>query len=251
MRLLSWIVGPKARIPDPEAIYAIGDIHGRDDLLGRLHEIIEADIAAAPPGRQATVVHLGDYVDRGPDSKAVIDRLINRPLRGARSVFLKGNHEDAMLQFLAGNEGAENWLSIGGGATVQSYGVAQLSGGNRSLPSDVIRGRLARAIPPEHLAFLRGLALLHQVGDYLFVHAGIRPGRPIEEQDPKDLMWIRREFLTSRRHHGKFVVHGHAAGNGVVVKRNRICVDTKAYATDRLSCIVLEADSRRFLSADL
>jgi serine/threonine protein phosphatase 1 len=251
MRLLSWLVGPRARVPDPEAIYAIGDIHGRDDLLGRLHEAIEADIAAAPPGRQATVVHLGDYVDRGPDSKAVIERLINCPIRGARSVFLKGNHEDAMLQFLAGKDGAENWLSIGGGATVQSYGVSQLSDSNGSLPPDIIRGRLGQAIPPGHLAFLRNLALLHQVGDYLFVHAGIRPGRPIEEQDPKDLLWIRREFLTSRRNHGKVVVHGHASGNDVVVKRNRICVDTKAYATDRLSCVVLEADSRRFLSAEL
>ena len=249
--MLSWLFGPKAEIPESEVVYAIGDIHGRDDLLARLHESIEREISEGEAERSVTVVYLGDYVDRGPDSRAVIDRLLKRPVKGARSIHLKGNHEDALLRFLDGEEGGKSWLAIGGGATVRGYGVRLRSEDNEALEPAVIRDRLAQAIPPEHLAFLRGLALSHTAGDYLFVHAGIKPGLPLEDQDPKDLLWIRREFLRSRRRHEKVVIHGHSSGSEIVEKANRICVDTTAYATDRLSCVVLEGRERRFISAEL
>lgn len=249
--MLSRLFVPKAEIPENEVIYAIGDIHGRDDLLGQLHASIEADLADSPAGRSATVVYLGDYVDRGPDSRTVIDRLINRPISAARSVYLKGNHEDAMLRFLAGEDGGETWLGIGGGATARSYGVSLRDIDNRALSPELVRRRLNDTIPPQHLAFLQRLRLTYEAGDYLFVHAGIRPGSAIEEQDPKDLLWIRGEFLKSRCRYGKIVIHGHSSGSEIVVRANRICVDTAAYATDRLSCVVLEGQRRRFLTAEL
>lgn len=251
MALMSWLVGPRGRVPDTEVIYAIGDIHGRDDLLMTLHATIEEELAAVPQPREATVIYLGDYVDRGDESKAVIDRLLNHPVKGATSIFLKGNHEDAMLRFIAGDKGGERWLTIGGGATARSYGVALRSGEPEPTAMTLVRKRLAESIPPSHMSFLRGLKMLHEVGDYLFVHAGIKPGRPIDEQNPQDLLWIRREFLNSRRNHGRIVVHGHSAAGQTVVRRNRICVDTAAYATDCLSCLVLEGSSRRFISAQL
>ena len=232
-------------------MYAIGDIHGRDDLLSRLHSVIEEDLAETAQTHEATVIYLGDYVDRGGDSKAVIDRLLDRPLEGVQSVFLKGNHEDAMLRFLAGDKGAERWLTIGGGATARSYGVTLQPAESDSTDLSLVRKHLGEAVPERHKTFLRELKLLHEVGDYLFVHAGIKPGLPLEEQSPQDLLWIRSKFLKSRRNHGRIVVHGHSAAGKTVVRRNRICVDTAAYATDRLSSVVLEGASRRFISAEL
>ena len=249
--MLSWLFGPKAEIPDDDVIYAIGDIHGRDDLLGRLHERIEADLTAAGEAVRATVIYLGDYVDRGPDSRAVIERLLARPVRGAESIHLKGNHEDAMLRFLAGTKGGERWLAIGGGATANSYGVSLRDAGKGTLPVTETRARLNAALPPRHLAFLRGLQLYHEAGDYCFVHAGIRPGLLLAEQSAQDLLWIRGEFLNSRHRHERIVVHGHSSGSEAVVRRNRICIDTAAYATDRLTCLVLSGRTRRFIHADL
>jgi serine/threonine protein phosphatase 1 len=251
MSLKSWLFGPRGRLPDDQLIYAIGDIHGRDDLLALLHGTIEQDLATNVRGRSATVLYLGDYVDRGPDSKAVLDRLIDHPIEGAECVFLKGNHEDAMLRFLGGAEGGDGWLALGGGATAKSYGISLRGNSGEALPTEVARASLSAAVPHRHMAFLNELRLFHQAGDYLFVHAGIRPGRPLEEQDPHDMLWIRKEFLRSRRRHGSIVVHGHASGSKVVVRRNRICVDTMAYATDRLSCVVLEGTSQRFITAEL
>lgn len=249
MAVLSWFLGPKARVPDGEVIYAIGDIHGRDDLLAGLHATIAEELSAeTPQAREATVIYLGDYVDRGRDSRAVIDRLLDNPVPGAKSVFLKGNHEDAMLRFLAGQESGESWLTIGGGATARSYGVSLKSPNGGAVPPGSIRAQLAAAIPERHLQFLKSLTLTHEAGDYLFVHAGVRPGLPFEDQSPRDLLWIRSEFLTSKLNHGKIVVHGHSSGGNTVVKRNRICVDTAAYATDCLSCVVLEGKKRRFIS---
>lgn len=249
MRLMSWLVGPKARAADGEVIYAVGDIHGRADLLTLLHDGIERDLAEIQGDRRATVVYLGDYIDRGPDSKAVIDRLLDNPVKNAGSVFLKGNHEDAMLRFLDGEKGGHSWLAIGGGATARSYGVSLRSPGDDTHTADAIRSTLMQAIPARHLTFLRNLQLSHECGDYLFVHAGIRPGVALDEQDPRDLLWIRGGFLNSRRDHGKIIVHGHSSARRIAVKRNRICVDTMAYATDRLSCVVLNGASRRFLNA--
>lgn len=249
-RMFSRLFGSRGEVPDSEIVYAIGDIHGRDDLLDRLHDSIEQDLSKVPEGYQATVVYLGDYVDRGPDSKAVIDRLIDRPIKAARRIHLKGNHEDALLRFLAGDKGGESWLTIGGGATAKSYGVSLRNPDSGVLPPDVVRAQLHAAIPQRHLDFLQSLTMTYEAGDYLFVHAGIRPGRDLEEQDPRDLLWIRRDFLKSRRRHGKIVVHGHSSHSDVVVKANRICVDTAAYASDRLTCVVLEGERRRFITAE-
>ena len=249
MQLASRLLGTTARVPDGEVIYAIGDIHGRDDLLCRLHQSIEEDLATMAQGRSARMIYLGDYIDRGPDSRAVLDRLLDHPVKGVKCTFLKGNHEDAMLRFLDGKDSGEKWLTLGAGATARSYGVSLRDHQGQALPADVIRTRMSAAIPDRHVTFLRALGLFHAAGDYLFVHAGIRPGRCLEEQAPQDMLWIRGEFLRSRRRHGCIIVHGHAAGSEIVVRRNRICIDTMAYATDRLTCIVLEGKSRRFISA--
>jgi serine/threonine protein phosphatase 1 len=179
--MLSRLVGPRGRIPDTEIIYAVGDIHGRDDLLNRLHAVISEDLAENAQGRRATVVYLGDYVDRGPSSKAVLDCLLDHPIGGADSIFLKGNHEDAMLRFLDAQAGGESWLTIGGGATARSYGVTVQADRSGETSSEAVRTQLNSAIPARHLEFLRKLQLTFQAGDYLFVHAGIRPGRAIDD----------------------------------------------------------------------
>ncbi|WP_193369813.1 metallophosphoesterase family protein [Pelagibius marinus] len=251
MQLLSRLLNSKAKVPDGEVIYAVGDIHGRDDLLGQLHESIEADLQAGEANRRARVIYLGDYIDRGPDSKAVLDRLLDHPVKRAECTFLKGNHEDTLLRFLDGQKGGERWLALGAGATAKSYGVCLRKNGGHPLPTEAIRERMNAAIPQRHLSFLRALNLFQAAGDYLFVHAGIRPGRRLANQDPQDMLWIRGEFLRSRCRHEHVIVHGHAAGRDVVVRRNRICVDTMAYATDRLNCLVLEGTSQRFITSAL
>lgn len=251
MHLLDWLIPRKASVPDGTVIYAVGDIHGRDDLLRRLHESIKADLEKEFPNHRAQVIYLGDYIDRGPDSRAVLDCLLDHPVRGAACTFLKGNHEDAMLRFLDGQESGEKWLLLGAGATARSYGVRLRDQHGQALPADGIRTKLGAALPQRHLSFLRSLELCHAVGDYLFVHAGIRPGRCLAEQEPQDLLWIRDDFLRSRYRHERIVVHGHAASSSVVVRRNRICVDTMAYATDRLTCLVLKGASRRFITSEV
>lgn len=251
MNALNWVFGPRSRIPEAERLYAIGDIHGRDDLLALLHEQIEAEIQDNNLGCSNTVVYLGDYVDRGPSSKGVVDRLLENPVKGARSVYLKGNHEDTMLRFLEGADLAREWLTMGGSATVHSYGLSLRSNSTGQIPLETVRKQLNEAIPVRHHQFFKSLQLYHELGDYLFVHAGLRPGIALEDQAPSDLLWIRKDFLKSRRNHGKLVVHGHAAALRPVTKRNRICVDTAAHASDTLTALVLKGRSRRFLCASL
>lgn len=251
MQFLSWLTPRKARVPNGVVVYAIGDIHGRDDLLSRLHEAIAADFESGRPGRHAQVIYLGDYIDRGPDSRAVLDRLLDHPVQGAECTFLKGNHEDAILKFLDAQEGGNKWLLLGAGATARSYGVRLRDQDGQALPAAAIRAQVSAAVPQRHLSFLRNLKLSHVVGDYLFVHAGVRPGRNLADQETQDMLWIREDFLRSRRRHEHVIVHGHAAASSVVVRRNRICIDTMAYATDRLTCLVLETTSRRFITSEL
>lgn len=226
-------------------IYAIGDIHGRDDLLVRLHEEIRKDARARPAG-SPVVVYLGDYVDRGPGSSRVIDLLVREPLPGFTSVTLKGNHEDMMLNFLDGPP-TLGWLLNGGIATLASYGVR--AGGLALYFADLdgVRCDLCAAVPPAHCRFLRELALMHIVGDYAFVHAGVRPGVDLAAQQPADLMWIRDKFLRSKKDFGKIVVHGHTIADEPQVCANRIGIDTGAFASERLTCLVLEGTRRRFL----
>ncbi|MFP4002282.1 MAG: metallophosphoesterase family protein [Alphaproteobacteria bacterium] len=213
-------------------IYAIGDVHGRDDLLERLYGQIQADAERRYWNRVRRIVHLGDYVDRGPASRQVIERAI-AGLPGFESVCLKGNHEDMMLSYLETGTrwDAEQWLINGGLETLESYGAA-------GEPLDIIAVR--DAIGERHWRWLEGLKLSHREPGYFFVHAGIVPGRPLEEQEEKDLLWIRYAFLNSREDHGVRVVHGHTPVDAPEVRPNRINLDTGAYFSGHLTCAVFD-----------
>jgi serine/threonine protein phosphatase 1 len=247
-RLLARTPVSPPSVGEDRVVYAVGDVHGRADLLMRLHAMIQEDAAAAPPVRRV-LVYLGDYVDRGPASREVIDLLLDGPPRGFEAVHLLGNHEHALLSFLEDISVAPMWFTYGGLATMHSYGLQPMPGDMEN-PQRLrqLQRQLADALPPNHLAFLRGLALHHSEGDYLFVHAGLRPGKPLEEQKAWDLISIRDDFLRSRADHGQMVVHGHSIAEKPQVARNRIGIDTGAYATGRLTCLRLHDTSRRFLS---
>ncbi|HYD99436.1 MAG TPA: metallophosphoesterase family protein [Alphaproteobacteria bacterium] len=235
-----------ARLPDGMRLYAVGDIHGRADLLSLLLDRIAEDAAAAG-ARERVLVFVGDYVDRGPDSRGVVERLVRGALPGFALHCLRGNHEQMMLDFLADAEAGLLWLRNGGGATLASYGLFPPDEDAAGLMS--CRAGLAAALPISHRRFLQGLPLSAAFGDYLFVHAGIRPGRRLADQDPFELMWIRQPFLSSAAEHGAVVVHGHTPCDRPEDLPNRINVDTGAFLSDTLSCVVLEGAERRFLQA--
>jgi serine/threonine protein phosphatase 1 len=237
-------VSPQA--PAGSRIYAIGDVHGRADLLERLRTVIVEDAKWHPIPRNV-VVYLGDYVDRGPDSRGVVEMLTRERLPGFESVFLKGNHEDSLLQFLTDPGIAPAWMAYGGEATLYSYGVRPP---DPRRVEDILAAQktFIQALPPEHLAFMEALKLVHVEGDYAFVHAGFRANVPIELQDPQDMMWIRNEFLWSEADFGKVAVHGHTITDRPEIRRNRIGIDTGAFATGTLTCLVLEGTERRFLA---
>ncbi len=237
---------PTPRIPEGSRIYVIGDIHGRADLLDRLHDRIKADARAHPAARQLAV-YLGDYLDRGYQSREVIDCLLARPLEGFEAIHLRGNHELVMLDFLEDSGIGLNWLMIGGDATLYSYGVAKAPRAGRQDDLDTVQRTFRDALPQSHLDFYRGLETYHVEGDYLFVHAGIRPGVALAKQVPRDMLWIRNEFLDSAADHGKMVVHGHSIVVEPEIRANRIAIDTGAFATGRLTCLVLDGDARTFL----
>jgi len=235
------------RVPDGVVVYAVGDIHGRVDLLDRLLAKIRED-AAARPERRKVLVYLGDYVDRGLESRQVIDHLLSQGDDGIERVFLKGNHEDAMLRFLGDTASGSSWLTFGGDATLYSYGVdvfGQRPKGVEKLT--YIQMQLQEKVPDQHRSFLENLVLHHEEGDYVFVHAGIRPGIPLDQQDNGDLMWIRNEFLGSRDDFGKIVVHGHSIKPEPDVQPNRIGIDTGAFASGVLTALVLSGAERDFL----
>ena len=236
-----------SRPPADTRVYAVGDIHGHSDRLAALQALIVDDAAAAPE-RRRVVVYVGDYFDRGPDSAGVIDRLIRQPLPGFSSVFLKGNHEDIVLRFLDGDlESGANWIAYGGDATLRSYGVDCRD----SMPdfSELVAHQKAFAanFPAGHRRFLDSLSLSHVEGDYAFVHAGVRPGRPLAEQHPADLMWIRDEFHDSDDDHGHVIVYGHTVVPRVVNRSNRIGIDTGAGYGRELTAVVLSETQRLFL----
>ncbi len=233
-----------ARAPDGERLYAIGDVHGCLDRLDALLERIVEDRAGAK-GR-SRLIFLGDYVDRGPDSKGVIDRLRTVKAREPDAVFLMGNHEDAMLEALEGGYAARNWLSFGGVETLASYGV-DIAGDDQNAIDDAIEA-FREAAPEDHLDFIRALALCHVAGGYFFAHAGVRIELPLDRQAPHDLMWIRGEFLDSRLRPDKVIVHGHTPVDAPDDQGWRIDVDTGACYGGALTCVVLDGDTRRFLS---
>ena len=236
-------------LPEDVRIYAIGDIHGRVDLLKRLLARIEEDLgeleARAAP--RTVLVYLGDYIDRGPEAAAVLDLLLQNPL-GLPSVFLKGNHEAMLLAFLEDPEGAWAWLEYGGRETLMSYGLEIPPG---PLPRTALRdlhGELREKLPRDHFAFLQRLRLTWSQGDYLFVHAGIHPGRPFKRQREEDLLWIREPFLSHPGPFEKVVVHGHTPCQRPENLPWRINLDTGACFSNRLTALVLEGESRRFLT---
>jgi serine/threonine protein phosphatase 1 len=233
-------------VPDGTIVYAIGDVHGRADLLGALQDQIAADARASDAGRRVAV-YLGDYVDRGPASRGVIDRLLDRPLPGFESVHLMGNHEAFLLQFLETVAAGPGWMMNGGRATLASYGVAPPA--RITDPEDLAKAQAAlrAALPDDHRDFLQSLSLLHVEGDYAFVHAGVRPGVPLEEQAPSDLLWIREPFLDWSEPFERVVVHGHTIVEAPDIRPNRIGIDTGAFASGVLTSLVLEADRRWLL----
>ncbi|MEQ9643423.1 MAG: metallophosphoesterase [Alphaproteobacteria bacterium] len=239
--------GPKGKtVPPFHRVYAIGDIHGRLDLLDDLLQQIVADREAAKPAR-AVLIYLGDYVDRGPDSRGVIDRLLAPPPDGFDVVHLLGNHEALMLHFLADDRAGFGWLSNGGVATLASYGIEVAGEVYRREDLTALRVELRERLPDAHRQFLQGLGLHHREGDYLFVHAGIRPGVPLDDQTADDLIWIREAFLDSKADHGFVVVHGHSIRQEVVLRANRIGIDTGAFASGTLTCLVLQDDRYELL----
>lgn len=214
--------------PSGTRVYAVGDIHGRVDLLRALHGLIAADAEQGAALRKV-VVYIGDYIDRGADSREVIDLLLDEPLAGFEAVYLRGNHEQALLDFYQDTAITPAWLSFGGDATLYSYHVASPALGDSAERLLQAQSEFKAKLPPRHLAFYRALALHHREGDYLFVHAGIRPGIALETQSEQDLLWIREAFLKSRADHGCIVVHGHSITPRPDSKPNRIGIDTGAW----------------------
>lgn len=232
--------------PPGTRVYAVGDIHGRADLLREINLLIHEDAYRRQAPRNV-IVYLGDYIDRGDAPRGVIELLLNDPLPGFQCVHLRGNHEDILCRFLKDVSVGPNWFAFGGLETLEAYGVA---------PPEPVTGvaELQRAqrdliaqLPADHRNFLRRLPVSHTEGDYFFVHAGIRPGVALKRQSRDDLLWIRDEFLESDETFPKIIVHGHTITAAPDVRRNRIGIDTGAYASGHLTCFVAEGRDWGFL----
>jgi serine/threonine protein phosphatase 1 len=236
----------EAPLSEPRRLYVVGDIHGCADLLDRLIDAIASDLGEMPANECLTVT-LGDYIDRGPASRTVLDRLAGNPFP-TRYIGLKGNHETLLEGFLNDPERAGDWRAWGGLETLHSYGI-DVSSVMRGKDYDAAAAALAAVMPPVHLQFLGSLRLSLTVDRYFLCHAGVRPGIPLHRQREDDLLWIRDEFLDSRADFGKIVVHGHTPTQDPELRPNRINVDTGAFVTGRLTCAVLEGKRVRFLSA--
>lgn len=230
-----------AVLPAHTRIYAVGDIHGRADLLAEIIGRIEDDLQRRPV-KYAFEVYLGDYIDRGPDSKGVLDQLAVRLVR-QRAICLRGNHEAILERFLWNDpQTIHHWAQLGALQTLASYGVVPRSPTGSLTPSE-LRDALLNVFPRTHHLFLQCLRNSFVCGDFLFVHAGIRPNVPIEQQEPEDLFWIRDEFLNSTSSHDKMVVHGHTPVDHPDIRNNRINIDTGAWRTGTLTCIAIEGST--------
>ncbi|PKQ00908.1 MAG: serine/threonine protein phosphatase [Alphaproteobacteria bacterium HGW-Alphaproteobacteria-13] len=235
-------------VPAGRRVYAIGDIHGRDDLFALLIERIEQDSAARGP-MPTTLILLGDLVDRGPESAAVVERARQQEGRWDEFHWITGNHEEAFLLALSGDLEALKFFSrYGGEETILSYGLDQDA--LRRMDWGELAAILPTLVPPEHHAFLNDGKPWVRLGDYLFVHAGIRPGVEIENQKLSDLRWIRQPFLDDTRDHGVYVVHGHTITKEPEHRGNRLGIDTGAYASNRLTAVGLEGDQIWFCTAE-
>jgi serine/threonine protein phosphatase 1 len=231
-------------------VYAVGDVHGRLDLLGPLLHDIAQDVATARAEPRPMLIFLGDYVDRGPDSRGVVDLILQMqtwPKFEVRA--LKGNHEEALLQFLGEPSFGQTWMEHGGAATLVSYGVQPPAQRTDAEAWKPVRDAFAAALPPVHRAFYENLELMVTVGDYAFVHAGVRPGVALEDQAERDLLWIRQEFLAERGRFEKVIVHGHTPTEEPQLTATRLGVDTGAYATGVLTAVRLEGETQQVLQA--
>ncbi len=232
-----WVMGRLPRVSPKTRIYAIGDIHGRLDLLDELLAQIKAHIAAHTDSRPL-FVFVGDYIDRGPSSRETIDRLISHQ-QEHDCIFLKGNHEQVAIRCLSDPSLFERWMRLGGRETLMSYGVTPAPATN---PKQIVelQASFHAALSQAHLRFFRDLKPSFMSGDFFFAHAGVRPGIDLARQLESDLLWIREEFLVSDDDFGKIVIHGHTPTHQVDIRPNRINIDTGAFATGRLTCLVID-----------
>lgn len=226
----------KPMLPEGVRIFAISDIHGCSHLLQPMLRVIDADVAHSRP-RHAIEVFMGDYIDRGPDTRSTLDILVERSRRG-NAVFLKGNHEAFLVRVFEDPSLFEDWIHIGGAQTLMSYGLAPPDL-KRDDPASILRD-LIRAMPGEHLEFLDDLRLSYTCGDFFFVHAGVRPGIALAEQSESDLLWIREEFLRSQEQFSKYIVHGHTPVRTAEILANRVNIDTGAYAAGNLTLMSIQ-----------
>jgi serine/threonine protein phosphatase 1 len=228
------------RLPEGVRVYAIGDIHGRADLLDGVFRRIDTDLARHPVSR-AVEVFLGDYVDRGPASRETLDKLIARG-RSCESVFLKGNHESTMVDFMRNPSVLGDWRQYGGFETLLSYGLVPSMSTAENNQNELSKA-LSEVLPDRHRTFLDSLKSFYGCGDFFFVHAGVKPGVALAKQRDEDLLWIRDEFLLCEDEYEKIIVHGHTPVGAADVRFNRINIDTGAYATGRLTCLMIEEDT--------
>lgn len=237
-------------IPGETRVYAIGDVHGRADLLAKLLNNIAADCSSKAVKNAGftknVLVMLGDLVDRGPASKEVLEifcgTLPEKIEKNFEIIILRGNHEVMMMDFIRGSEDAYDWLGNGGMETLESYGIDP-----HYRDFDELRAEFKEKLPKSHLGLLRKMKLRHRIGDYLFVHAGIRPGIKLAEQNTEDLLWIRHSFLDSVDDFGFVVVHGHSIRPKPEIRNNRIGIDTGAWISGQLCALVLENQNQRFI----
>ena len=235
-------------VPEGARAYVIGDVHGCDTKLQSLLKIIQEDIATSPPVDDIYLVLLGDLIDRGPNSKSVVETLISLNYPHITPIFLLGNHEKIFLDVLSGEISKLNaWMSFGGKATCRSYNVTNL-GAIHYAPEKIV-SKLQASVPKEHIEFLRTFKDYWVLGDYMFVHAGIRPGRALSKQTKKDLLWIREPFLSSRSRHQHMIVHGHSIVKEAEFHINRIAIDTGAYNGGALTCLRLQGSTQSTLQS--
>ena len=234
----------RPRVPEGVRIYAIGDIHGRADLLDKVLKRIDADLATNPVPL-AIEVYLGDYIDRGPASREVLDQLIARN-RTFRTVFLKGNHETYLTSFVTNPPILEDWQRYGGLETLMSYGLTPTINADANAQTQ-LAAALDQALPESHRRFLSNLKSSFTCGDFFFAHAGVRPGIPLAKQREEDLLWIRQDFLLCEEDFSKIIVHGHTPVPQPDIRSNRINIDTGAFATGQLTCLRLEEDRVNFI----
>jgi serine/threonine protein phosphatase 1 len=236
-----------ARGPEDTVLYAIGDVHGRLDLLAEMHAQIAAEIMRRRPD-DWRIIHLGDYVDRGPESRGVIEFLVRQTAADGRVLSLAGNHDIGFLDFLAEPDRNGIFALYGGVETAQSYGVALELADPVSFRSSW--RALAAAVPSSHQDFLQALQFSVGFGDFFFCHAGIRPGVSLDTQDPLDLIWIRGDFHSHQELFPKVVVHGHTPVSEPEICANRVNLDTGAFASGRLTALVIDGAEKRLLTAE-